>query len=41
MKKFTKQKSILLFLTLCIGARIGLVLLAKYLPKKWLQYMGM
>ena len=40
MKKFSKQKSIFLFLTLCIGARVGLVLLSKYLPKKWLQIMG-
>ena len=40
MNRFSKEKSILLFLTMCIGARTGLVLLAKYLPKKWLSYMG-
>ena len=40
IKNFSKQKSILLFLTFCIGSRIGLFLLAKYLPDKWLQYMG-
>ena len=38
--KIFKTKKILLFLTLCIGARVGLVVLAKYLPTKWLQYMG-
>ena len=36
----TDHKRILLFLGLCIPARIGLVFLAKMLPNQYLPYMG-
>jgi hypothetical protein len=36
----TDQQRIILFLSVCIPLRIGLVLLARFLPEKYMPYLG-
>lgn len=41
MKAFSKENRILYFLLGCIPLRIGIVLLAYFLPKEYLQYLSL
>ena len=41
MKPFSKENRIFYFLTGCIPLRLGIVILAYFLPKEYLQYLSL